>query len=272
MITSGSWRNRRSALAKVSRSAADLDLVDAGHLVLDRILDREDLDVGLVQPVERRVERRRLAAAGGAGNQQDAVRLEQDVEEFLERVLFEAQPLEVERHASLVENTHHDRLAVHGRYGRDAQIDFLALHPQPDAPVLREPALGDIEVGHDLHARDHGRRKSPRWRLDLVQDPVDAVAHNQTVLERLDVDVRCSGFERVGDDERDEPDHRPSEARSFNCCVGVEGEVVSSTSPDLPSADLPTPYRRSSAASSSVGIATSGLTLRPVTISKALMV
>ena len=55
---------------RVGEGEADLrlhlDLVDAGQLVLDRVLDGEDLHVGLVQPVERRVERRRLAAAGRA--------------------------------------------------------------------------------------------------------------------------------------------------------------------------------------------------------------
>jgi hypothetical protein len=60
---------------------ADLDLVDAGHLVLDRVLDGEDLHVGLVQPVEGRVQGGGLAAARGAGDEQDPVRLAQGLEE-----------------------------------------------------------------------------------------------------------------------------------------------------------------------------------------------
>ena len=55
-----------------------------------------------------------------------------------------------------------------------------------------------------------------------------------------------------------------SDARSFSCWMSASKPMSSrgSTSPRIcPSADLPAPYRRSSAASSSVGIATSGLHL-----------
>ena len=47
MITSGSWRTMwRSPLAKVSPIfGLHRDLVDALELVLDRVLDRDDLDV-----------------------------------------------------------------------------------------------------------------------------------------------------------------------------------------------------------------------------------
>ena len=67
----------------------------------------------------------------------------------------EAELVEVERDAALVEDAHHDRFAVHRRHGGHAQVDLLALHAQPDAAVLRQAPLGDVEVGHDLDARDH---------------------------------------------------------------------------------------------------------------------
>ena len=44
----------------------DVHLVDALNLVLDRILGGEDVEVRLVDPVDARVERRRLAGAGRA--------------------------------------------------------------------------------------------------------------------------------------------------------------------------------------------------------------
>ena len=115
---------------------------------------------------------------------------------------------EVERDAALVEDTHHDRFAVHRRHGRYAQVDFLALHAQADAPVLRQAALGDVEVGHDLDARDHRGRQAPRRRFDFVQHAVDAVADDQPILERLDVNVGRAHFERIGDEQRHEADHR----------------------------------------------------------------
>ena len=43
-----------------------LHLVDAGHAVLDRVLDRDDVDLGLRDRVQRRVQRRRLARTGRA--------------------------------------------------------------------------------------------------------------------------------------------------------------------------------------------------------------
>jgi hypothetical protein len=44
---------------------------------------------------------------------------------------------------------------VRGRHGGNAQVELLALHAQHDAAVLRQAALGDVELGHDLDARDH---------------------------------------------------------------------------------------------------------------------
>ena len=52
-----------------------LDLVDAGHLVLDRVLDREDALVDGVDGVQPGVERGGLAGAGRPGDQHDAVGL-----------------------------------------------------------------------------------------------------------------------------------------------------------------------------------------------------
>ena len=139
----------------------------------------------------------------------------------------EAELLEVERDAALVEDPHHDRFAVHGGHRGHAQVDLLALHAQPDAAVLRQPALGDVEVRHDLDARDHGRGQALRRRLDVVQHAVDAIADGEAVLERLDMDVGRAHLERVGDDEAHEPDHRRFGGEVLQLLdVGIEGELV----------------------------------------------
>ena len=52
----------------------DVDLIDPVHLVFDRIFDRDDLLVRQIDALQRGVERGRFAAAGGAGDQKDAVR------------------------------------------------------------------------------------------------------------------------------------------------------------------------------------------------------
>ena len=51
----------------------DLDLAHAVELVFDGVLDGEELLVGQVEVAQRGIERRRLAAAGRAGDEQDAV-------------------------------------------------------------------------------------------------------------------------------------------------------------------------------------------------------
>ena len=76
-ITSGSWRSTlRSARLNDAVSMPDLALVDHRALVavheLDRVLDRDDvLAHRVVHVVDHRRERRRLARAGGAGQQHD---------------------------------------------------------------------------------------------------------------------------------------------------------------------------------------------------------
>jgi hypothetical protein len=103
----------------------------------------------------------------------------------------------------------------------------LPLHAQPDAAVLRQPALGDVEVREDLDARDHGGRKPARRRLDLVKHAVDPVAHDQPALERLDVDVGGARGKGVGDEQRHQPDHRRLGREVLELLhVGVERDLV----------------------------------------------
>ena len=60
---------------------------------------------------------------------------------------------------------------------------------QPDAAVLRQAPLGDVEVGHDLDARGDGEGQVPRRRHHLVEHAVGADADLELVLERLEVQV-----------------------------------------------------------------------------------
>ena len=116
---------------------------------------------------------------------------------------------------------------MHRRHRRHAQVDLLAVHAQPNAAVLRQPSFGDVEVGHDLDPRNDGSRQAARRRFDFVQHAVDPVADDEPVLERFDMDVGCARLERVGDDERDEPDHRRLGCEVLQVLdVGVERELV----------------------------------------------
>ena len=52
----------------------DVDLIDAVHLVFDGVFDGDDLFIGQIDALQRGVERGGFAAAGGAGDEKDAVR------------------------------------------------------------------------------------------------------------------------------------------------------------------------------------------------------
>src|SRR5262249_23882629 len=185
-----------------------VDLVDAEELVLDRVLDGDDLLVGSVDLVERTVERGGLAAAGGAGHQDHAVRLVDERSELAQDVLGKAERLEVHDDARAVEDAEHDALAIERRQRRHAEIDLLAHQAELDAAVLGQAPLRDVELRHDLDARRDRRLQPPRWSLDVVQHAVDAVADLQLLLERLDVDVRRALLDGTVDEQVHQPDHR----------------------------------------------------------------
>ena len=75
--------------------------------------------------------------------------------------------------------------------------------------VLRDPPLGDVDVGHDLQPGDHaGLDRLAATRIDLVQHAVDAEPHPQVVLGRLEVDVGGAVLDRLRDQQVDVPDDR----------------------------------------------------------------
>ena len=128
----------------------DLDLVDASQLVFHRVFHRDQFRIDLVQLVERRVQRGRFARAGGTGHEHDARGLAQQF--FPAALIFrrEAELPHTEQEAALVQDTHDDAFAVHGRQRADAEVDDLAAERDLDAAVLRDAALGDVHTGHDL--------------------------------------------------------------------------------------------------------------------------
>ena len=110
--------------------------------------------------------------------------------QVFKRVFGHAQLLQVELHDRAVEDPQDDALAEHAGQGRDPDIDGVAAQRELNPPVLGQPALGDIEVRHDLDAAGDGGGQVPRRRDQLVEHPVDPVPHLVLFLERLEVDVR----------------------------------------------------------------------------------
>ena len=97
---------------------------------------------------------------------------------------------------------------------RDAEVHLAPLAQlQLDAPVLRETALGDVELAHDLEAADDGVLQLERRGHLLEEHAVDAEADAELLLVGLDVDVARPLLDRVQEDHVHEPHDRRVLAR-----------------------------------------------------------
>ena len=124
-------------------------------------------------------------------------------------MLVETQPFEiVEIARRAIQQAHDDAFAVQRRQRGDAQIHFAAERLDLDAAVLRQAALGDVELGHQLHARDHGGLQLARRWVLIVQHAVNAIADAELFFERLQVNVAGALFDRGSDDGVHQADDR----------------------------------------------------------------
>ena len=188
---------------------AHLHLVDAGHLVFDRVLDRDDAQIGRVDLAEKGVERGRLARAGGTGDEDDAVRVVEHADDHGLLLGVHAQPVHGERLLLLVQEAQAHALGVDGGDGGDADVERAADGLEVDAAVLRQAALGDVEARHDLEARDDGVLEAQqifRQRHGHKQ-AVDAVADAELAFLRLEVDVGGGVRDGLADDVAHEAHH-----------------------------------------------------------------
>ena len=167
----------------------DLDLPDSRKLVLHGILDGRERAAGFVQVLEARVERRRLAAPRRSADDRRAVRLRDRVDEHAVCLLAHPERLEAGTTAAVAEDAYDDLLAVRRRQRRYAEVDRVAAEVRRDASVLRQAALGDVEVRHQLQSAAHRGLHVPRDGGDLAQHAVDADAHRHRLVPRLEVDV-----------------------------------------------------------------------------------
>ena len=134
-----------------------LDLVHALELILDRIFDRDDLALGVVNFVERGIERRRLAGARRTGDEHDAVGELEHALQAGELALAHAEVAGAAEFGILPQQTHDHRFTVQHRDDRDADIHLGVFNANLDATVLRETFFRDIEMTEDLDARHDGR-------------------------------------------------------------------------------------------------------------------
>ena len=159
-----------------------------------------------------------LAAAGGAGDQDHAVGLVDQLVELLQLPGRKTQAVQVQDDLLPVQDADDHALPQQGGEGGDPEIDVVALDLQAEAAVLGQPALGDVQAGHDLQAGEDRGLQPLGGRFGLVEDAVLAVAHPEGVLKGLQVDVagpHLNGPEHQEVDQLDDgglPGHIPEMA------------------------------------------------------------
>ncbi len=114
----------------------------------------------------------------------------------------------VELEVRLVEEAEDDLLAPQSRQDAHAKVHLASLAElQLDASVLREAALGDVELAHDLEAAGDRVLQLERRRHLVDEHAVDAVADAELLLVGLAVDVARALLDGVEQDHVDEPNN-----------------------------------------------------------------
>ena len=130
-----------------------------------------------------------LPRTGRPGDQDDAVRLRDEVLEAPQRLAGHPDGLQAQLGFALVQQAQHGALAMRARQRAHAHVHGAGADAQADAAVLRHALFGDVEFRHDLQARDQRRVQRPVGLHHFAQGAVDAEAHARMALVRLDVDV-----------------------------------------------------------------------------------
>jgi hypothetical protein len=106
-----------------------LRLVDALHLVFDRVFDGRNVHVRRIQNIEHGIERRRLTAPGRARDEDDARRLLERMMDALQLSPWKPSASSVNPSPGLAQEAHHDLLPEKGREYRDAEGNAVASSP-----------------------------------------------------------------------------------------------------------------------------------------------
>ena len=138
-------------------AAVDLQLVHVRQQVLDRILDRDDVDVRADEIDERRVERRGLARSGRPGDDECAAHATGEAFEVHLHGVRHADGRERRSTASPLQQAQHRTLAADRGQDRDTNVHVLVPRRHRCEPaVLARPVLGDVEARDHLEPGDDG--------------------------------------------------------------------------------------------------------------------
>jgi hypothetical protein len=136
------------------------------------------------------------------------VRLGERIAQECQRPRRHAEYVEVNPRILFIQDTQHDTFTRAARQGGHTHVEHFAAKGQPDAPVLRNPAFGDVEARHHLDAADDDGGYVRGHPERLAQHAVDAHTHDQAAFIGLDMDVGHALPDGFGDDTIDKADRR----------------------------------------------------------------
>ena len=183
-------------------------LPDHGSGVFDRVFQGHDIDGFAVQVLENRVQGGGLAAAGRAGNQDQAFRTLNHALQRSQVRLSQAQLVQGNDTFLPVQYPQDYILPVQCRQRGHAEIHLPSRHGQGNPAVLRQTGFGYVQPRHHLHP--HGKRRPVVFvqAAYLPQHAVNAVTKAQESLLRFEVDIRGAALHRVGKQGVDQPNYR----------------------------------------------------------------
>ena len=186
-----------------------MDLIDPVHLILDRVFNRDDLLVGLIDALQCGIERSGFSATRRPRDHENAVRERSVILHAPQHVRIETQLFQiVEIAGGSVEQTHHDALSIQCRQCRNAQIHLAPDGLDLDASILGQAPLRDIQPRHQFHAADDSGLHLARRRILAHQHSVNSIPDAELFFERLNVDVARTLLGGHRDHRVHQPDHR----------------------------------------------------------------
>jgi hypothetical protein len=153
------------------------------------------------QVAQAGVDRRRLAAAAGPGEQDGAGAFPQQRPQGVVQFRGEPELLQVWRPGRGVEDADCGPFPVDGREGADAHVHAVAAEGLQEAALLWDVKAVGQQFRQDLEPGDHVRGQLAVQGGHAVQHAVQAVTHLDGPVGRLDVDVAGLPADGVGQDQ-----------------------------------------------------------------------
>ncbi|MNZ31527.1 hypothetical protein D3C78_488280 [compost metagenome] len=191
----------------------DRDLQHAGELVFHRVFDGDDLVHAVVDLGDHGVQRGGLAAAGGAGDQDHAVGLGGQAAQGTQGFIGKAQGLQLHAADSVgqvlfVEHPQHGVFTEDAGHDRHPEVDLALAYGNLEAAILGHALFTDVQLGHDLDARNHLVGEGAATGLaGRVEHAVDAVLDGQALAGHAQVDIAGVQLEGVVEGGVDQLDH-----------------------------------------------------------------